>query len=121
MSSLRGGCVVAWLERWGERFLRVPQPGMYQQLLLHVGGTDVLRRYSGSTAYWQYVQVILDCFFSAAERAEMCSELIREPLFLDDEGFASFLIVARAEIRCDELISMIEGTADVRTFLRSVG
>lgn len=120
MSSLRGTCVVAWLERWGARFLGGQQPHIYQQLLLHVGGTDILRRYSGSRAYWQYVQAILDCFFSAAERAEMCAELIQEPLFRNDPAFGPFLIQARAELRCRELVSTIEETTGIRVTLRSV-
>ena len=90
-------------------------------LLLHVGATDVLRGYSGATDYWQYVQVVLDCFFTAAERAEMCTELVSDPLFLGDPGFAEFVHEARAEIRCRELVLKIEATAGVRAFLRSVG
>lgn len=121
MSSLRGGYVVAWLERWGARFLKGPQPGIYHALLLQVGGTDRLRWYSGTEAYWQSVQAVLDCFFSAAERAEMCRELIDQPLFMDDSGFASFLHQARAEIRCRELVATIEATAGIRASLRSVG
>lgn len=120
MSSLQGSCVVDWIERWGERFLKGPQPDIYQMLLLHVGGTDMLRQYSGDHTYWQHVQTILDCFFSAAERAEMCFELINEPLFQDDPGFVPFLHRARAELRCYELVSLIEQTGAVRTTLRSV-
>lgn len=121
MSSLQGGCVVAWLERWGERFLKRPQPDIYQMLLLHVGGTDILRRYHGTDAYWHNVQTVLDCFFTAAERAEMCAELIDEPLFLDDLGFQPFLHQAKAEIRCRALVQMVEATASIRASMRSVG
>lgn len=90
-------------------------------LLLHVGATDMLRGYSGAADYWQCVQTILDCFFTSAERADMCAELVGDPLFLDDPGFAAFTHQARAEIRCRELIMMIEATAGVRASLRSVG
>ncbi|MDH3659273.1 MAG: hypothetical protein OEU92_04450 [Alphaproteobacteria bacterium] len=120
MSSVRGDCVVAWLERSGGRFLKAQQPDIYDMLMLHVGGTDTLKTYSDPEAYWQSVQVILDCFFSAAERAEMCTELIEEPAFLDDPGFLSFRHRARAEIRCRELILMIEETVGLRAFQRSV-
>ncbi|MGI9499222.1 MAG: hypothetical protein ACR2P3_04235 [Geminicoccaceae bacterium] len=120
MSSLQGGCVVAWLERWGERFLKGSQPEIYHHLLLHVGGTDILRGCCRTGAYWLYVQAILDSFFSGAERAEMCAELLGEPAFRDDPAFAPFLNVARAEIRCRELVAAIEGTADVSASLRSV-
>ena len=100
--------------------MRRQLPDVYQQLLLHVGGTDILKRYSGSRAYWQYVQTILDSFFTAAERAKMCAELIDEPLFRGDPGFYPFLVQAKAELRCQELISMIEETAGIRVKLRSV-
>lgn len=121
MSSLQGGCVVGWLERWGERFLKRPQPDIYQMLLLHVGGTDILRHYHGTDAYWQNVQTVLDCFFTAAERAEMCAELIDEPLFLDDPGFEPFRHRARAEIGCRKLVQVVDATASIRPSMGSVG
>lgn len=121
MSSTRGGCVVGWFERWGGRFLRRSQPDIYQMLLLHVGGTDILRHYHGTDVYWQNVQTVLDCFFTAAERAEMCAELIDEPLFQGDPGFAPFLHQARAEMRCRHLVQLVEATASIRASMRSVG
>jgi hypothetical protein len=120
MSHHRGTCVVSWIERWGERFLKRAQSDIYDMLMLHVGGTDMLKRYAGTAVYWQNVQTVLDCFFTAVERAEMCAELIDEPLFADDPGFAHFLQQARAEMRCRELILMIETTAGIRASLRSV-
>lgn len=119
MSRLRGEEVVAWLERWGERFLRGSQPELHQMLMLHVGATDMLRRYSGAQAYWQYVQAILDCFFSAAERAEMCADLIKQQHVVDDPSCAPFLHQAKAEIRCRELLQMVEAIAAVRASLRT--
>ena len=113
MSSRQGALVVAWLERWGERFLKAQQPDMYQMLLLHVGGTDKLKHYPEKAAYWQSVQVVLDCFFSAAERAEMCAELIDQPLFEGDHSFAAFRDRARAEMGCRDLILMVEETVGV--------
>lgn len=113
--------MVAWLEIGGERFLRGSQPELYQTLMLHVGGTDVLKWYTGTEHYWQRVQLVLDSFFSSVERAEMCAELIEQPLFLEDPGFGPFLQHARAEIRCREVISMIEATTGTRAYLRSVG
>ena len=118
MSTLRGEDIVAWLERWGERFLRGSQPELHQMLMLHVGATDTLRLYSGAGAYWQYVQAILDCFFSAAERAEMCAELIEEKQFIDDPSCVSFLHQAKAEIRCRELVELIEAVTSIRTSFR---
>ncbi len=119
MPTLRGEDIVTWLERWGERFLRGSQPELHQMLMLHIGATDTLRRYSGAKAYWKYIQTILDCFFSAAERAEMCAELIEKQPVIDDPGYATFLQQAQAEIRCRELIQVIEATASIRASLRS--
>ncbi len=114
--------MVAWLERGGDRFLRDQQPDIYQQLLLHVGGTDVLRRYCGTEAYWLHVQTVLDCFFSSAERAAMCRELMDESLFEGDPAFPFFLDRARAELRCRELILLVEEVAlGMARPLRSVG
>ena len=119
MSSIRGRCVVAWLERWGDCFLRESQPYIYQQLLLHVGATDVLRRYDSAPHYWHHVQVILDCFFTSRQRAMMCAELISDPLFLDDPAFVWFRLEAKSEITCQELISNVEASPGVRAAQRS--
>ena len=121
MSSKRGGRVIEWIERGGERFLKGAQPDIYQILLLHVGATDRLRAYAGNEAYWQNVQAILDCFFSAAERAEMCAQLIDEPLFTGDPAFEHFLHQARAELRCRELAAAVRAIDGIRASIRSTG
>ena len=121
MSRRYGQCVVTWLERGGERFLRTAQPYVYQQLLLHVGATDVLRRYDCPEAYWQYVQAILDCFFTSAQRAEMCSELIADPLFASRDDFRPFLMEAQAELRLQDILAGVDAVAGIRAPLRSVG
>ena len=72
-----GHLIVAWLEDGGERFLKGSQPDAYQALMLHVGGTDVLKRYSRTEDYWQPVQLILDALFAADERADMCKKLLK--------------------------------------------
>ena len=120
MPICRGCYVVAWLEHGGDRFLRDSPPEIYAQLLLHIGGTDALRRYCGTPHYWQQVQTILDGFFTSAERAVMCRELMEAPLFANDPGFQSFLIHARAELRAYELISVTEGMMKKRVSLRSI-
>jgi hypothetical protein len=109
------------LERGGDRFLRSSQPYVYQQFLLHVGATDILRHYDVATAYWSYVQTVLDCFFTSAERAEMCAELIGEPMFRGREDFRPFLIEARSEIRAQEVMIAIDAVAGIKALLRSVG
>ena len=113
MAGGRGRCVVAWLERWGEGCLRQTQPYVYQQFLLHIGATDTLCRYDGTRAYWHSVQVILDSFFTSAERAAMCGELIREPLFADRDDFRPFLLQARSELAVHDLIASVEARIKV--------
>lgn len=116
----RGDFVVGWLERGGRRFLKESQPDKYEALLLHVGATDRLKQYTNSHRYWQYVQAMLDFFFSSAERAELCAELLKKPMFREETGIAPFLQEARAEVSCSALIAMIEGTSGIPASLRSV-
>lgn len=121
MTKRRGRCVVMWLEDWGERFLKPSQPYVYEQLLLHVGATDTLRHYHGTSAYWQSVQTILDNFFTAAQRGEMCAELIDEPLFRGRGDFWPFLAQAKAEFRVCELIAAVEVSVEIDATVRSIG
>jgi len=121
MSGRYGQYVVTWLERGGDRFLQSALPHVYQQFLLHVGATDVLRCYDSAAAYWNYVQAILDCFFTSAQRAEMCCELINSPVFAGRKDFRPFLIEAQAEIRLQEVIADVDVIADTKAPLRSVG
>jgi hypothetical protein len=108
MSSIQGALVVSWLERGGWRFLKDSQPYAYQVLLFHIGATDILSYYRGTEVYWIFVQSILDFFFSAAERAEMCEELLHAPEFQGDPAFRVFLDAAKAEIRCQELAVIVD-------------
>ena len=80
----------------------------------------MLKDYENRERYWQYVQAISDCFFTAAERAEMCRELINEPLFQEDPGFKPFLDQARAELRCLDLSKSLERQSNVRPSIRSI-
>lgn len=121
MSRRHGQSVVTWLQRGGERFLRTTQPYVYQQLLLHTGATDILCRYDDAGDYWHFVQAVLDCFFTSAERADMCRELIEDPIFAGREDFRPFLIQARAEIRAQEVIAAVDALTDTQASLRSVG
>jgi hypothetical protein len=121
MSRRYGQCVISWLERGGEKFLRTAPTYVYQQFLLHVGATDVLRHYDYPAAYWPYVQAILDTFFTSAQRAELCSELINSPVFAGREDFRPFLIEAQAEIRLQEVIAGVNIVAGIEAPLRSVG
>lgn len=120
MSSIQGALVVSWLERGGWRFLKESQPHTYEVFLLHVGATDILKHYRGTEVYWFYVQTILDFFFSASERAEMCAELLRVPEFQSDPGSKVFVDAAKAELRCQELASMLDHKKGISASLRSV-
>ncbi len=115
MSLERGDFIVAWLERGARKHLSESQPEMFQVVMLHVGATDKLKQYTNSKAYWQYVQAMLDFFFSAGERAELCAELLKEPMFQDElgRGLTPFVHQAKAEVSCRELISMIEDSAGI--------
>ena len=118
MSRRHGQYVVTWLQRGGERFLRATQPYVYQTLLFHTGATDILRAYHGADDYWRYVQAILDNFFTSAQRAELCKELISNATFSMREDFEAFLIEARAEIRVQDLIASVEVAARVKATAR---
>lgn len=121
MSKRHGQRVVIWLECGGDRFLRASQPYVYQQFLHHIGATDVLRHHDDTEAYWHYVQAILDCFFTSAQRAEMCGELIDDSIFAGREDFRPFLLEARAEIRAQEVMAVVDAVTGIKSSLRSVG
>lgn len=121
MSRRHGQCVVDWLEGGGDRFLRESQPSVYEQFLLHVGATDVLRQYDDAVSYWNSVQVVLDSFFTSAERAEMCRELIEARIFKGREDFRPFLVQAKAEIRTESLLAEIDALVETKVAIRSVG
>ncbi len=99
--------VVEVLERAGAQYLRQNEPDLYQAYLLNVGATQALRRYDGTEAYWDRVQAILDAFFSASERALICTELIASRAFLDLPEFRAFLTRALAERRLQSLLATV--------------
>ncbi len=96
--------VIEALEQAGKRYLGATDSRTYSTLLLHVGGTDALRAYDGSAAYWKYVQAVLDTFFSSAQRVEICAGLIDRPELRARPEFGGFLAHALAERRVQELI-----------------
>ena len=89
------------------QYLRQNEPDLYQAYLLNVGATQALRRYDGTEAYWDRVQAILDAFFSASERALICTELIASRAFLDLPEFRAFLTRALAERRLQSLLATV--------------
>jgi hypothetical protein len=77
MTEQVGKSVLQVLEEAGERWLA---PEVYRIFLFHIGGARTVRRYEPSGSYWERIQTILDCFFCASERAEICTRLLE----LDD-------------------------------------
>lgn len=96
-----GAEMIELLERAGARYL---EPDAYQTLLLNVGATQALRRYDGTEAYWDRVQAVLDAFFSASERAEICAELIAHRALCALPEFRGFLMRAIAERRLQSIL-----------------
>lgn len=105
MSTWVGARIVDMLESAGRRYLKPSDPDLYRAFLLHVSGTDLLRRYDGSEVYWQRVQAILDTFFGADERAVICARMIEQHALRRLPEFRSFLARATAECRLQELVA----------------
>jgi hypothetical protein len=104
MTAPMGVRMIDVLERAGKRYLGATDSRAYAVLLLQVGGTDALRAYDASEAYWRHVQAILDTFFTSAQRAEICAGLIAEPELRARPEFQHFLSHALAERRLQELV-----------------
>lgn len=104
MAEQVGTGIVSILERAGERYLAA-SPDSYRVFLTQVGAAETLYRYDGSEAYWQRVQVILDGFFSSAQRAEICDRLIAFGEVRAGREFECFLASAVAERRLQEIIA----------------
>ncbi len=66
------------------------------------------------------MQLILDSFFTAAQRTQMCHALIEAPIFKGREDFRPFLIQARAEIATQALVAEIDVIIEMQVSLRSV-
>ncbi len=105
MTAPMGASIVDVLERGGSRFLGEAQSKAYAAFLLQIGGTDALRSYDASAAYWERVQAVLDGFFNSAERAEICAPLIGRAELRARPEFRAFLAHALAERRLQELIA----------------
>jgi hypothetical protein len=105
MTAPMGASIIDVLEQAGKRYLGEARPKAYAAFLLQVGGTDALRSYVASGAYWERVQAVLDSFFSSAERAEICAPLIGRADLRARPEFRAFLAHALAERRLQELIA----------------
>ncbi len=105
MTSSVGSMIVDILESAGSRYLQDEEPEIYRAFLLQVGGTDALRDYDRSDAYWDRVQSILDGFFTSAQRAEICSRMLRRSELRDRPELREFVHRATAERRVQELVA----------------
>lgn len=102
MTSRVGARVVDVLEQAGEQHLR---PDIYPVFLLHLGGATTVRVYDDNEAYWHRVQVILDAFFTSAQRAEIVGDLIQQQDLRARPEFQAFLADALAERRMQGLFA----------------
>jgi len=97
--------VVQILEASGERHLAASAPEVYRVFLLQVGSARHFRRSVRTETFWDWVQAILDTFFSAAERDEVCGQLLACAGLRARPEFRSFWERALAERRLQELIA----------------
>jgi hypothetical protein len=104
MKAPMGQRIIDVLEQAGKRHLGATDPRVYSILLLQIGGTDALRAYQETEAYWRHVQAVLDTFFTSAQRAEIGALLIAEPDLRACPEFQPFLSHALAERRLQELV-----------------
>ena len=100
-----GAVIVDILERAGARFLRHSEPELYRAYLLNIGGADTVRRYDRTATYWERIQLILDGFFSARERAQICAEVIAHDALRARPEFRGFLTSAIAEHRLQSMLA----------------
>ena len=114
-----GAVIVDILERAGARFLRHSEPDLYRAYLLNIGGADTVRRYDGTETYWDRVQLILDGFFSARERALICAEVLAQGELRARPEFRGFLTSAIAEHRLQSMLATAPAPAPKTPAARS--
>lgn len=98
-----GAVVVEVLEQAGARYLEPMATGAFAVFLQHVGATPSFEAYDGRKVYWQRLQILLDTFFTAGERAEICDELVERLDFLGRRDAYDFFAEALAERRLREM------------------
>ena len=113
MTAYLGETVIELLERAGEHLLGETAPHAYTAFLHQIGGANTLRRYEASATYWERVQVMLDTFFTSAERAEICARLLDHDELRYRPEFEGFLAHALAERRLQELTAAATCTGPV--------
>lgn len=105
MAKQVGGIVLNVLERAGIRFLKPTSPDEFELFMLHVGGGGSLRAYAPRSSYWRQVQVLMDTFFSAAQRAEICDALLEEAGIEHRLEALDFAASALAERRLQDMLT----------------
>lgn len=88
--------VLRVLEEAGARHL---EPETLRIFLLQVGGGPSLRIYGSGSVYWRRVQMVLDGFFTAPERAGICAQIVDEVDLTSRPEAWDFLASALAEQR----------------------
>ena len=101
MSERVGETVLRVLEDAGARYLDQETLRIF---LLQVGGGPSLRTYGSRSVYWRRVQMVLDGFFTAAERAQICGQIIRELDLASRPEAWDFLASAMAERRLQTML-----------------
>jgi hypothetical protein len=107
MAQTVGSRVVNVLERSGQRYLG-GVPHLSQVFALQIGGTTTLLEYDGSQVYWQRVQILIDTFFTAEQRARICRLLMAQIDLANLPEAREFLVEALAEQRLDGMLSTLD-------------
>jgi hypothetical protein len=114
-----GAIIVDILERAGAQYLGQNEPDLYRAYLLNIGATDTVRRYECTETYWDRVQLILDGFFSAKERAQICADVIAHGELWARPEFRGFLMRALAERRLQRMLATVTLAQRIRLDVRS--
>jgi hypothetical protein len=114
-----GAVIVDILERAGAQYLKQDEPDLYRAYLLNIGATDTVRRYDQTATYWDRVQLILDGFFSAKERAQICTKVIARRELWERPEFREFLRQSIAERRLQSMLATATPARHIRLDERS--
>lgn len=99
-----GTDVIRVLEDAGERYLASVSPDAHCLFLMHVGGARLFEA-RDSGAFWGGIQAILDGFFAAPERAEICGRLLERSDLQRRAECRTFVANALAERRLQVMMA----------------
>lgn len=100
-----GSVVASILEEAGERYLGPRGPKVREAFLMQLGGTRQMSAVARNAGYWRWVQALLDCFFTAEQRAEICACLLQRVEFGAWPESRDFQAMALAEQRLQALLA----------------